>query len=197
MFSELTHWLRKMFANVFKNPVIKTFIGGVIVILLVYILGTRDYLGLSVPLLQESFEHPVSPLAFLWKTILTAVTLGAGYQGGEVTPLFVIGGTLGNSLAGVLHISAPFLAGLGFIAVFSGATNTPIACFIMGVELFGAEGALYMFMACIISYMFSGHTGIYASQQIGVSKSKLHLIPENSTLSSIKLNKVKDAQRND
>ncbi|WP_411829428.1 voltage-gated chloride channel family protein [Paenibacillus alginolyticus] len=196
LFSELTHWLKKMFAKLFKNPVIKTFIGGVIIIVLVYIFGTRDYLGLGIPLLQESFEHPVAHLAFLWKTLFTALTLGAGYQGGEVTPLFVIGGTLGNSLASILHISAPFLAGLGLIAVFSGATNTPIACFIMGIELFGAESALYIFMACIISYMFSGHTGIYTSQQIGVSKSKLHLIPENSTLASIKIKKANETRRN-
>lgn len=190
MFSELTHWLKKTFAKLFKNPVIKTFIGGVIVIALVYLLGTKDYIGLGIPLLQQSFEHPVAPLAFLWKTLFTALTLGAGYQGGEVTPLFVIGGTLGNALAGILHLSAPFLAGLGFIAVFSGATNTPIACFIMGIELFGSEAALYLFMACIISYLFSGHTGIYTSQQIGVSKSKLHLIPENSTLASIKEKRI-------
>nr|WP_265525193.1 voltage-gated chloride channel family protein [Paenibacillus sp. JDR-2] len=189
MFSELTHWLKKTFSKLFKNPVIKTFIGGVVVIVLVYLLGTREYLGLGIPLLQDSFEYPVAPLAFLWKTIFTALTLGAGFQGGEVTPLFVIGATLGNALAGLLHLAAPFLAGLGFIAVFSGATNTPIACFIMGIELFGSEGALYMFMACMISYLFSGHTGIYTSQQIGISKSRLHLIPENATLASIRENK--------
>ncbi|MEW9698347.1 voltage-gated chloride channel family protein [Paenibacillus sp. SI8] len=187
LFSELTHRLKKIYSAMFKNPILKSFVGGLVIIALVYIFGTRDYLGLGIPLLQESFEQPVAPLAFLWKILFTALTLGAGYQGGEVTPLFVIGGTLGNSLASMLHISAPFLAGLGLIAVFSGAANTPLACFIMGIELFGSEGAIYMFIACIISYLFSGHSGIYTSQQIGVSKSKLHFITENSTLASIKI----------
>ncbi|MFH5184112.1 voltage-gated chloride channel family protein [Paenibacillus sp. TAB 01] len=187
LFSELTHWLKKMYTRLFSNPMLKSFIGGLVIIALVFIFGTRDYLGLSIPLLQEAFEHPVDPLAFLWKTLFTALTLGAGYQGGEVTPLFVIGGTLGNSLAGLLHLSAPFLAALGLIGVFSGATNTPIACFVMGIELFGSEGMIYFFIACAISYLFSGHTGIYTSQQIGVSKSKLHPVPEQSTLASIRL----------
>ncbi|WP_420851106.1 voltage-gated chloride channel family protein [Paenibacillus alba] len=191
LFSELTHWLRKIYTLLFKNPVIKTFMGGIVIIALVVIFGTRDYLGLGIPLLQDSFEQPVAPLAFLWKILFTTLTLGAGFQGGEVTPLFVIGGTLGNSLSSILHVSAPFLAGLGFIAVFSGATNTPLACFIMGIELFGSEGAVYLFMACIISYLFSGHSGIYTSQQIGVSKSKLYFLPANATLASIK-NKPKD-----
>ncbi|WP_425270892.1 voltage-gated chloride channel family protein [Paenibacillus ferrarius] len=191
LFSELTHWLKKIYTLLFINPVIKTFVGGLVIIALVVIFGTRDYLGLGIPLLQDAFEQPVAPLAFLWKILFTTLTLGAGFQGGEVTPLFVIGGTLGNSLSSILHVSAPFLAGLGFIAVFSGATNTPLACFIMGIELFGSEGAVYLFIACIISYLFSGHSGIYTSQQIGVSKSKLYFLPANATLASIK-NKAKD-----
>lgn len=194
-FSELTHGLKKMYAKLFKNPIIKGFVGGLVIIALVFIFGTRDYLGLGIPLLQQSFEEPVAHLAFLWKTLFTALTLGAGFQGGEVTPLFVIGATLGNSLAVLLHLSAPFLAGLGLIAVFSGATNTPLACFVMGIELFGSEGMIYMFMACIVSYLFSGHTGIYTSQQIGVSKSKLHPIPLKSTLASVRNKKTAEKEK--
>ncbi|QAY66363.1 voltage-gated chloride channel family protein [Paenibacillus protaetiae] len=195
LFSELTHWLKKMYTKLFKNPMIKGFVGGLVIIALVFIFGTRDYLGLGIPLLQQSFEEPVSRLAFLWKTLFTTLTLGAGFQGGEVTPLFVIGATLGNSLADLLHLSPPFLAGLGLIAVFSGATNTPIACFVMGIELFGSEGMIYMFMACIVSYLFSGHTGIYTSQQIGISKSKLYPIPDKSTLASIKTGKTVEKEQ--
>lgn len=189
LFSELTHGLKKMYTKLFKNPMIKGFVGGLVIITLVFIFNTRDYLGLGIPLLQQSFEEPVAHLAFLWKTLFTTLTLGAGFQGGEVTPLFVIGATLGNSLADLLHLSAPFLAGLGLIAVFSGATNTPIACFVMGIELFGSEGMIYMFIASIVSYLFSGHTGIYTSQQIGVSKSRAHPIRDKSTLSSVKTKK--------
>lgn len=185
LFSELTHRLKALFTRIFKNPVIKSFCGGFIIIGMVYLFGTRDYLGLGIPLIQQSFSESVAPLTFLLKTIFTSVTLGAGFQGGEVTPLFAIGSTLGSSLAQYLHLSAPFLAAIGFISVFSGATNTPIACFIMGIELFGAEGAVYMFIGCIISFLFSGHTGIYTAQKIGISKSRSVMIEENATLGSL------------
>lgn len=186
LFSELTHFLKRTFTYIFKNPMLKSAAGGLIIIALVYVIGSRDYLGLGIPLISGSFETEMPPFAFLWKLIFTAFTLGTGYQGGEVTPLFAIGATLGNSLAGVLHLYAPFLASLGFIAVFCGATSTPIACFIMGIELFGSTGAVYMFIACVVSFLFSGHTGIYTSQQIGVSKSQLISIPEGTTLASVK-----------
>lgn len=186
LFSELTHYLKRTFTSLFKNPLLKSAIGGLIIIALVYIAGSRDYLGLGIPLISASFESDVSPFAFLWKLLFTSITLGAGFQGGEVTPLFAIGATLGNSLAGILQLYGPFLASLGFIAVFSGATNTPIACFIMGIELFGSGGAVYMFIACMISFLFSGHTGIYTSQLIGVSKNPLITIPEGTTLAAVK-----------
>ncbi|WP_310502288.1 voltage-gated chloride channel family protein [Paenibacillus qinlingensis] len=189
LFSELTHGMKKLYTRLFANPVLRAFVGGIVIIALIAAFKTRDYLGLGIPLLQQAFEAPVAHFAFLWKTIFTALTLGAGYLGGEVTPLFVIGATLGNSLADLLGLSAPFLAALGLIAVFSGATNTPLACFIMGVELFGSEGILYMFMACLVSYLFSGHSGIYTSQRIGLSKSRRHALAEGETLASIKVKK--------
>jgi H+/Cl- antiporter ClcA len=189
LFSELTHALKKGYSYLFHNPMIKSAVGGFIIIGLVYLLGTRDYLGLGIPLIQDSFEEGVSPFAFLWKLIFTSLTLGAGFQGGEVTPLFAIGATLGNALSGFLHLYGPFLASLGFIAVFCGATSTPIACFLMGIELFGSDSAIYMFIACLVSYLFSGHTGIYTSQRIGVSKSQFIPISKDSTLGSIKLGK--------
>ncbi|MNJ31461.1 H(+)/Cl(-) exchange transporter ClcA [compost metagenome] len=182
MFSELTHYLKRMFTRVFANPVLKSAVGGCLIIAMVYLAGTRDYLGLGLPLISDSFGEGVAPFAFLGKLLFTSVTLGSGFQGGEVTPLFAIGASLGNALSGWLHLYAPFLAALGFIAVFCGAANTPIACFIMGIELFGSEGALYLFIACLVSYAFSGHSGIYSSQQIGVSKSRLLDTPPGTRL---------------
>lgn len=187
LFSELTHWLKKQYTRRFPNPMMKSFVGGLVIIGLVYLLGTRKYLGLGLPLIDDAFEGEVSPLTFITKLLFTTLTLGAGYQGGEVTPLFAIGSTLGSSLGDLLHVSIPFLAALGFIGVFCGATNTPIACFIMGIELFGSEASLYLFLVCIISYLFSGHSGIYTSQQIGVSKSKHISVTDNQTLQSIRL----------
>ncbi|SET33661.1 voltage-gated chloride channel family protein [Paenibacillus sp. NFR01] len=190
-FSELTHSLKKNFTKWFKNPVFKSAVGGVLVIGLVYVVGTRDYLGLGIPLIQDSFTGQMSPFAFLWKLLFTSLTLGTGFQGGEVTPLFAIGATLGNALSGFLGLYAPFLAALGFIAVFCGATNTPIACFIMGIELFGSSGAVYLFIACLVSFLFSGHTGIYTSQKIGVPKSHFLTVPEGTTLGTVKQTKRK------
>lgn len=193
LFSELTHALKRGYTRLFRNPVLKSAVGGVVVIVLVYVLGTRDYLGLGLPLIESSFTGEVTPFAFLGKLVFTSLTLGAGFQGGEVTPLFAIGATLGHALAEMLHLYAPFLAGLGFIAVFCGAANTPVACFLMGIELFGGEGAVYFFIACLVSYLFSGHSGIYTSQQIGISKSRFRAFPQGTTLGTARqLKKKKD-----
>lgn len=183
LFSELTHKLKEIFSTTFENVSIKSAVGGIIVIALTYIVGTRDYLGLSIPLITDSFTGQVSPFAFINKMIFTTLTLGTGFQGGEVTPLFVIGSTFGNALSNILNISPSFLACLGLIGVFSGATNSPITSFILGIEMFGSQGCQYMFMACAISYLFSGHSGIYISQKISTSKSKLIKIPIDATLS--------------
>ncbi len=165
LFSALTKQLKAQFAKRISYPPLRSAVGGVILIALVYLLGSRDYLGLGLPLLQQSFEEAVSPLAFLFKTLFTSLTLGAGFQGGEVTPLFVIGATLGSALGGLLHTSIPLLAAIGLVSLFSGAAKTPIACFIMGIELFGAEGAVYLFIGCVLSFLFSGRSGIYEAQK--------------------------------
>lgn len=170
LFAELTHKLKKIFGAYIKNPMAKSFIGGIVIILIVYIAGTREYLGLSLPLITSSLEKAASPFAFLWKTIFTSLTLSFGFQGGEVTPLFVIGSTLGSALSPLFNLPTAFLAAIGYIAVFCGATNTPIACFILSIELFGSEAMPYMLMACIVSYLFSGHSTIYTSQKVAVRK---------------------------
>ena len=186
IFSELTHTLKAFFTNKFKNSALKSFIGGLLIITLVYIFNTRDFLGLSLPLISDSFNGEVHPLTFLGKMLFTSLTLGTGFQGGEVTPLFVIGSTLGNALSSLLNMSPSFLAALGLIGLFVGATNSPISSFILGIELFGSEAIVFIFMTCVISYLFSGHTGIYPSQKIGKSKSKLIKVPINATLSHVR-----------
>lgn len=170
VFSRSIVFLKKVYANWFTNPVLRNFMGGAIVVLVAVVLQTQRYLGLSLPLLQYAFNGNAHPFDFLGKLGFTILSLGAGFQGGEVTPLFEIGATLGASLAPILHVSVPFLAGLGFIGVFSGATNTPIACFIMGVELFGSEAAVYFFLICLVSFMCSGNNGIYSAQQVSIKK---------------------------
>jgi H+/Cl- antiporter ClcA len=180
LFSELTHGMKKWFAAWIPNAPLRAFAGGFAIITLVYIVGTRDYLGLSLPLLSHSFEEAVTPAAFALKTLFTSMTLGAGFQGGEVTPLFVIGSTLGSALAGLFHASVPLLAGIGLVSVFSGAANTPFACFIMGLELFGTDGAVYLLIGCLISYACSGHARIYRSQRYGWMKASLPWLKKQS-----------------
>ena len=169
LFSTLTQYLKKYFSKLIPKPYIKSFVGGCIVILITLILQTQIYLGLSLDLLKSAFENNVVGYAFIIKLILTSITLATGFQGGEVTPLFVIGATLGNLLSSFINLPISFLAGLGMIAVFCGGTKTPLASFIMGLELFGSSNIKYIFITCVISYVFSGKSGIYSSQENGLT----------------------------
>jgi H+/Cl- antiporter ClcA len=171
-FIELTHHLKRWFAAGLHWSPWRPFVGGFIVIGLTYAAGTRAYLGLSLPLITASLAGGVgvATLAFAWKLLFTAVTLGSGFQGGEVTPLFVIGSCLGATLGEALGAPVPLFAAMGFVAVFAGSTNTPIACTIMAVELFGVGPIVPVAMACVIAYVCSSHRGIYTSQRIAVSK---------------------------
>ncbi len=169
----IPEWSMLLFFKVFVAGIAFGLIGWVFSRSIVFL--KARYLGWSLPLRQESFNGQAHVYDFIGKLFFTVLSLGAGYQGGEVTPLFEIGATLGAALAPLLHVSVPFLAGLGFIGVFSGATNTPIACFVMGIELFGSQAAVYFFMICLISFMCSGNSGIYSAQQVAVKKGILFL----------------------
>lgn len=172
-FSKSTHFFTNLFNSKIAYAPLRPFIGGIFIALAVWILGTTKYIGLGIPTIVDAFNHNLPPYDFLIKIALTALTLGAGFKGGEVTPLFFIGATLGNALFFFVPLPIALLAAMGFVAVFSGATNTPIACTFMGIELFGAECVLYIGIACVVAYLFSGHTGIYTSQIVGSPK---HLI---------------------
>ena len=140
-------------------------LGGAVIALAVWAIGTDRYIGLGLPVMADAFRQPLAPWDSLGKFAFTVASLGSGFKGGEVTPLFYIGATLGNALAPLLHLPFALLAGLGFVAVFAGAANTPIACTVMAIELFGPEIGPYAALACVVSYLFSGHTGIYHAQR--------------------------------
>ena len=144
--------------------------GGICIALCVWVMGTTKYIGLGVPVIVNSFSETQMWYDFLLKLILTTFTIGVGFKGGEVTPLFFVGATLGSALSAVIPLPLSFMAGIGFVAVFAGATNTPIACTFMGIELFGVEAGIYLGIACVASYLFSGHTGIYTAQIVGSPK---------------------------
>lgn len=181
IFSVLTRELGKLYGKHISYAPFRPFVGGVIIALLVWVMGTTKYIGLGIPTIVEAFFTPLPAYDFALKIIFTAITLGAGYKGGEVTPLFFIGATLGNALAFFIPLPMALLAGCGFVAVFAAAANTPLACIFMGIELFGAEGGTYIGIACIVAYLFSGHTGIYKAQIVGSAKNA-HPIHEEKTL---------------
>ncbi len=178
LFATLVHRIKTIFTSIFKTSWLIPFFGGVVIILLTFLVGKPDYLSLGINAEYQGAVTIVSAFkaggadmfSWLWKTIFTTVTLGTGFKGGEVTPLFYIGATLGNSLATLMDAPISLFAALGFIAVFAGATNTPLACTFMGVELFGGQYVLFFAIACFTAYFFSGHSGIYSSQRIGVPK---------------------------
>lgn len=192
-FAELSHFIKDTSQKLISRKWLIPVIGGIVVIAISYLLGTFDYLGLGVTNPHKNGVSIVSAFtaggttyySWLWKLLLTAITLSVGFKGGEVTPLFFIGATLGNTLATLCGAPVDLFAGLGFIAVFAGATNTPLACTMMGVELFGGEYVLYYAVACFTAYYFSGHSGIYSSQRMAVSKFHINY-HEEETIQHIK-----------
>lgn len=141
-------------------PPLRPFLGGLVVAILAALVGTR-WLGLGIPGIVASFSAAGSLLEPLGKLVFTALTVGSGFKGGEVTPLFHIGSTLGSALAPLLHMEVGTLAAVGFVAVFAGATNTPLACTMMAIELFGPGIAPLAGLACAMAWVTSGRRGIY------------------------------------
>ena len=170
LFIEKGHLETTVF-NRISYPPLRPLIGGILVAGIVYLTGAYTYVGLGIPRIVEAFETPVPWYDFLAKTGLTGLTLGSGFKGGEVTPLFFTGATLGNALAAYIPLPLALLAGCGFVGVFAGATNTPLACTLMGMELFGLEAGIYLGIACLVAFIFSGKGSIYASQDLGWKKS--------------------------
>ena len=169
-FSKIIHFSTSLFKSKIAFPPLRPFVGGIIVALSVLALGTTKYIGLGIPVILESFEQQLPIYDFAIKMALTIITLAAGFKGGEVTPLFFIGATLGSALSFFIPLPTALLAGMGFVAVFAGATNTPLACMLMAIELFGADCGIYVAIACVVSYLLSGHNSIYSTQKIGEAK---------------------------
>lgn len=184
-FAKTTHAISHLFKKHITWSPLRPFCGGIVVALGVLVVGTTRYVGLGIPTVQASFGARHDPQDWLLKFLFTTVTLGAGFKGGEVTPLFFIGATLGNALAYILPLPPSLLAGMGFVAVFAGAANTPIASTLMAIELFGGEAGAYAGIACVFSYLFSGHAGIYNSQRVGRSKHHANAAEEGLSLALV------------
>lgn len=174
-FAQATHFWGNTFKKYINYPPLRPFLGGVVIAAVVFITQNTTYIGLGIPTIVASFGTTMPLYAFALKILFTSFTLGAGFKGGEVTPLFFTGATLGSAFSLFLPLPTALLAGMGFVAVFAAATNTPIACLLMGIELFGSEAAAYLAIACVVAYFFSGHNSIYGSQVIGTPKHAIFL----------------------
>ena len=174
LFSRSTHMWETLFSKAIAYPPLRPFVGGIILALAFYYIGTTKFTGLGVPIIVDAFSTANAPYDFLLKILFTGFTLGAGFKGGEVTPLFFVGATLGSALSLIVPLPIAFLAGLGFVAVFSGATHTPIACTVMGMELFGVESGVFIAIACTVAYFASGSMGIYRTQIVRGPKYHLY-----------------------
>ncbi len=173
LFSLTSHAVTTALGRLVRPVWLRPAIGGLAVIGLVHALGTRDYLGLgvsspdpgAVTILSAFTDGGAERWSWLLKLLFTVITIGSGFKGGEVTPLFFIGATLGNTLALWLGAPVELFAAVGFAAVFAGATNTPLACTIMGLELFGAGALPYLAVGCGLAFAVSGPTGVYTAQR--------------------------------
>ncbi len=197
-FANLTHAIGHLGRKYIASAPLRPVAGGLVVTVAVFGIGTAHtlkYLGLGIPTILAAFDSKLPVYDFAAKTLFTAVTLGSGFKGGEVTPLFYIGATLGNALSHLLPLPPSLLAGMGFVAVFAGAANTPLASTLMAVELFGAEAGAYAGIACVISYLFSGHAGIYHAQLVGRSKHLSNVAEEGLSLALVA--KMRDRPQQD
>lgn len=194
LFATLTHKLGDAVKRRVRYAPARPLLGGAVVALAVWLLGTQRYVGLGIPVIVQSFQQQLGFEDWLGKLAFTVVSLGSGFKGGEVTPLFYIGATLGNALAPLLHLPFPLLAALGFVAVFAGAANVPLASTIMAIEVFGGAIAPYAALACVVSYLFSGHTGIYRAQRVGRAKHQ-RALPEDLRLSELPAYRARERAR--
>lgn len=181
LFSIVVFNLKKLYSLISKNYLTSALISSSVIFILIYF--NREYMGLSTWLIKAGFDGEVSFINPIMKFILTTLTLGAGFQGGEVTPLFDIGASLGGSLGNIFSIPPSFLAALGMITVFGSATNTPISTIILGIELFGVEGSIFYIIASLIGYYTIGYSGIYSSQIIEIPKDYTHKDRKNKNIS--------------
>ncbi|WP_148715718.1 voltage-gated chloride channel family protein [Chitinolyticbacter meiyuanensis] len=169
-FAKATHALSAAMKRHISHAPLRPLLGGIVIAFAVWSFDAYRYTGLGIPDIVHAFEAPMDSWDFLCKLAFTAMSIGSGFKGGEVTPLFYIGATLGNVLAPLLHLPLAQLAAIGFVAVFAGAANTPLATTLMAMELFGVEIGPLAAVGCVTAYLFSGHMGIYHAQRRASSK---------------------------
>lgn len=176
LFCVILHQTGHLYKKLFKNPYLRVFAGGCLVVLLTCLVGSQSYNGTGINIIENCINGTVRPEAFLLKMIFTALTLGAGYKGGEIVPSFFTGAAFGCLFGNLLGFSPTLCTAVGMTSVFCGVTNSPITSLLISFELFGYDGMPYFLLATAFSYMLSGYFGLYRSQKIVYSKYKTNYI---------------------
>ena len=177
LFCRTIHGMEHLFRRKLKSPWLRIVLGGALVVGLSLLVGSGDYNGAGMDIITAAVEEGrARPEAFALKILFTAVSLAAGFKGGEVVPSFFVGATFGCVVGPLLGIPAGFAAALSLVAVFCSAVNCPLASIFLSVELFGADGILYFALACGLSFVLSGYNGLYSSQRILYDKLKAQYI---------------------
>jgi len=176
LFCVMLHKSEDLYKHFFKNPYLRVFVGGCIIIVLTLLVGDQSYNGTGINIIEHCINGTVRPEAFLLKMIFTALTLGAGYKGGEIVPSFFTGAAFGCLFGNLLGFSPTLCTAVGMTSVFCGVTNCPITSLLISFELFGYDGMPYFLLSTALSYMLSGYFGLYRSQKIVYSKYKTNYI---------------------
>ena len=181
VFCVFLHKVEHFYKKFLKNPYLRIFVGGCLVVLLTVALGTYDYNGAGMHIIEQAVAGNVIPVAFLLKILFTALTLGSGFKGGEIVPTFFVGATFGCLIGQLIGFNPGLCAAIGMIALFCGVTNCPISSLLISFELFGYAGMPYYLLAVAFSYMLSGYSGLYRSQKIMYSKYKTDFINKHTS----------------
>lgn len=179
-FCVMLHQTEHLYKKLFKNPYLRIVVGGCLIIILTLLVGDQTYNGTGMHVIEEAMKGHVIPYAFILKMIFTALTIGAGYKGGEIVPSFFIGATFGCLFGNVIGFAPDLCAAVGMASLFCGVTNCPITSLLISFELFGYEGMPYYLLAVAFSYMLSGYYGLYSSQRIIYSKYRTQFINRKS-----------------
>ena len=179
-FCVLMHKTNHFYKKYLPNQYLRVLAGAAILIVLTLLVGSRDYNGAGGNVIEAALAGHAVPYAFLLKMLFTAVTLGAGFRGGEIVPTFFVGATFGCAAAPLLGLDPAFGGAIGMIALFCGVTNCPLASIFLSIELFGSSHVLFFALACALSYLLSGKFSLYSAQKIVYSKLEPRFIDENA-----------------
>lgn len=180
LFCKCMHYAPHFYARLFADPAARACVGGLLLMLMTTLVGNQDYNGAGDAVIRRLLAGETIPEAFLLKILFTAVTLGAGFRGGEIVPVLFTGCAFGTLAGPVLGLPHAFSGALGMAAVFCGATNCPLSSILLAYELFGGRGLPMYALACGVSYALSGYYGLYSEQKILYSKYSPEWIDKNA-----------------